>query len=573
MSFIPDPDLVFLSSVSNEDLDIIFNLLVYDSEKKKRITQELLDNKLVKKYYPDHRQYIKSIIEEIQKFGANSIASILRGKIYDRKGVLYYEILNDVCDTMKIKYPKNGQTQEIESCLLEYIEKKFKDYINKLSIKERENLLKKININDNELNKYINDGFLQYFIKRSGTLPHKNGGASSVSLDDFIQNMPIFLGVGIMFSAIVVFGPAYRVTGPICITIACLRKKYCNKSSKSCESEEPFEPQVEQEKVDTSQKEPDLGVNSVSGELTEEDCYNFAYIDFRKYAQLANLAMPEDWSNPYKEYGQLEIYIRNTFNRILYEGKVAYSNNGNYAAINTGLLDFLYRPIYALFTLNRYQGRQKWYLKAFCVEGEDAGKELIREIRELPERADYFSGNYSKFFYDIRAGRPSVDFEHVVIENADRIPLSFFQRLPFSNAFKCKDCSNMREDERNEYKAELMAAFKGGERAALTAAKSCFDHALDEAFAHVIRNYRTVLPIYYPRSKSICLLLPLCLSGSSSHADVALVVERMESGRYQGHTILTLDMAYSDVRLIYRPDSDWLNLKEMRLTKTEGQSI
>ena len=105
MSFIPDPDLVFLSSVSNEDLDIIFNLLVYDSEKKKRITQELLDNKLVKKYYPDHKQYINSIIEEIQKFGANSIASILRGKIYDRKGVLYYEILNDVCDTMKIKYP------------------------------------------------------------------------------------------------------------------------------------------------------------------------------------------------------------------------------------------------------------------------------------------------------------------------------------------------------------------------------------------------------------------------------------------------------------------------------------
>ena len=40
--------------------------------------------------------------------------------------------------------------------------------------------------------------------------------------------------------------------------------------------------------------------------------------------------------------------------------------------------------------------------------------------------------------------------------------------------------------------------------------------------------------------------------------DLALVVERQPSGSYQGQTILPLDIAYSNSRLVARPDSDWL---------------
>ena len=42
--------------------------------------------------------------------------------------------------------------------------------------------------------------------------------------------------------------------------------------------------------------------------------------------------------------------------------------------------------------------------------------------------------------------------------------------------------------------------------------------------------------------------------------DLALVVSRVAGEKYQGETILTLDMAYKNSRLITRPDSDWLNL-------------
>ena len=71
-------------------------------------------------------------------------------------------------------------------------------------------------------------------------------------------------------------------------------------------------------------------------------------------------------------------------------------------------------------------------------------------------------------------------------------------------------------------------------------------------------NYKTAIPIYYPRTNSISLLLPLCLTNEENVADVALVIEKLNNGNYQGQTILTLDMAYQDARLICRPNSEWL---------------
>ena len=40
--------------------------------------------------------------------------------------------------------------------------------------------------------------------------------------------------------------------------------------------------------------------------------------------------------------------------------------------------------------------------------------------------------------------------------------------------------------------------------------------------------------------------------------DIALVVTRNPSGSYQGRTVLPLEWAYQNARLVCRPDSDWL---------------
>ena len=63
--------------------------------------------------------------------------------------------------------------------------------------------------------------------------------------------------------------------------------------------------------------------------------------------------------------------------------------------------------------------------------------------------------------------------------------------------------------------------------------------------------------MYYPSNNKMSLLLPLSLIDDDI-IDLALVTEKTQSGNYLGHTILPLDWAYSNARLITRPDSDWL---------------
>jgi hypothetical protein len=70
-------------------------------------------------------------------------------------------------------------------------------------------------------------------------------------------------------------------------------------------------------------------------------------------------------------------------------------------------------------------------------------------------------------------------------------------------------------------------------------------------------NFKTAIPQYHPRLDAMSLLLPLALINDEV-VDIALVVTRNPSGSYQGRTILPLDWAYNNARLVCRPDSDWL---------------
>ena len=95
--------------------------------------------------------------------------------------------------------------------------------------------------------------------------------------------------------------------------------------------------------------------------------------------------------------------------------------------------------------------------------------------------------------------------------------------------------------------------------------KNRITDAIDYAIKRVRWNFKTAIPIYYPGQKQISLLLPLALV-DEDNIDVALVLEATESGAYIAHTILTLEMAYTNARLITRPDSDWL-MADMCTTK------
>ena len=79
--------------------------------------------------------------------------------------------------------------------------------------------------------------------------------------------------------------------------------------------------------------------------------------------------------------------------------------------------------------------------------------------------------------------------------------------------------------------------------------------ALDTMKKRVSSNYKLAIPQYY--EGKIQLLLPLCLM-SDNKPDVAIAVTK-KNNCYQGHTCLTLDMAYNNARLIAKPEYNWLS--------------
>ncbi len=77
------------------------------------------------------------------------------------------------------------------------------------------------------------------------------------------------------------------------------------------------------------------------------------------------------------------------------------------------------------------------------------------------------------------------------------------------------------------------------------------------------RNYKLVVPQFY--SGKIQFLMPIFLSGDLSRdPDFALVLNPLRSSdsdkvnSYEATTIITLDMAYKNARLIAKPDNTWL---------------
>ncbi|WP_342115419.1 DUF3825 domain-containing protein [Pseudoduganella sp. OTU4001] len=276
----------------------------------------------------------------------------------------------------------------------------------------------------------------------------------------------------------------------------------------------------------------------------------FAFIHSDKWTRLAELARPEPWGDDKDPHFYLKNYVRHTYSRLVYEDKVKVC--GEMAAFNTGLVDRRFQPVYALLKTNE-RGAPPWFLDSFCVAGENfAGKQLVKIFRELPEAAYYFN-NPADIFFDVNA-QIYTDWEHIIEENIDRIPVELLKRT--TQDFNVKSCNGMTEEEIDEYKDEVAAYLKKDDFA-YRMIMDAFRRAMDLALKKVRWNYKTAIPVYYSSRNKLHMLLPLCLI-SEERVDVALVVERTDSGNYQAHTIYPLEWAYTNSRLIARPESEWL---------------
>lgn len=246
--------------------------------------------------------------------------------------------------------------------------------------------------------------------------------------------------------------------------------------------------------------------------------YEFALVtDINSRLQnLADMAQPENWDYRYMPSNRplpiLFNYIHYTFARLKEENKVVITPNK--AAFNTGLVTENQEEIHAVFTLNKNPPPQ-WYLRGFFKASDPE----LMELSALPELANYFT-EPTDLLYDIRLPL-RIDLDHIVDENLDRFPREFID-------------SHMR--------------------------RTILLGAIEDTKQRIKRNYKTAVPQFY--QGNIQLLLPLCLT-SQSHADLAMVVYRQRNPQgdvYRASTCLTLDMAYSNARLLARPSSDWLEM-------------
>lgn len=247
----------------------------------------------------------------------------------------------------------------------------------------------------------------------------------------------------------------------------------------------------------------------------------FTFLHDNDYADLAELAEPEDWSGAIDSEGSdddfrlLRNYIKYTFLRLEEEQKIVHATTDNgeeVAAFNTGLVTPNQQEIYGFF---RAQPQHPIYQYALVDWIRDSDNRIAGLFDPRPQLASYWS-NPIELYFD-----PSLpiilDTEHFVEENLSRFPQMFQEHQPLAIA-------------------------------ATNAAK-------EQAVMRAKRNYKTAVPMFHRGETQ--LLLPLSLDGTGK-AQLALVIKRVNN-EYIGETVLTLQQALNNARLLARPDRDWLN--------------
>ena len=195
------------------------------------------------------------------------------------------------------------------------------------------------------------------------------------------------------------------------------------------------------------------------------------------------------------------------------------SNNENSLAFNTGLVTDRQEQIFGFAVKSNGDGLRPWVLMKFLREGERAYSEIFGGRK--PPLASYWD-DPAQLIFDPRLSL-EIDTTHI-LARLDRFP-EILQ------------------------KSEHMA------QNAVIAAKAGVE-------LRAYRNYKVAVPQYF-RDKGgtgeLQLLLPICLE-KPSRADLAITVAKTASNdAYRSATVLTLDQAYNNARLLARPDREWLN--------------
>lgn len=248
------------------------------------------------------------------------------------------------------------------------------------------------------------------------------------------------------------------------------------------------------------------------------------------FQRLAEMAKKEVWNFHREEFRKqgmrlpiLHNYLNYTFLRLQEQGRIVYAEDQSEACLNTGLLTDDEKEIFALFRRN------------------------AENSAEAANRTDWTSiGFYDTYSNEISPYRAHLPQMATYIEDVTELVLDTSYEIDVNIGHILDDPNNQ---------ARLPAGIQNNRNLALAAIEGATKFLKQK----VVRNYKVAIPQWYPPAKRIQLLLPLCIM-QPDKADLALVAEKDEQAQvYRIRTALRMDMAYSNARLITRPDREWLD--------------
>lgn len=249
----------------------------------------------------------------------------------------------------------------------------------------------------------------------------------------------------------------------------------------------------------------------------EQDIENFAHFLGYLNGVLDDLSVKADKEKWGKENNILKSYIKEYF-KVIYSNKEKYfvlSKDTKYLCFNTGLLTPFCSDIYAIFSKNTSEKKNKywkeWYFKEWATSSQSQ-----KVFAKLPPYHNFLQSKEDVIFnpdYEI-----TYNVEHILEENKERFPESF---------------KNI--DEFNKV-TQLSGTLE------LTKRK-------------ISRNHRIAVPQYY--NNELGFFLPMYFPNEEK--PIALAVAK-KNNKYHVNTCLTLDMAYKNARVVGKVESSWLKL-------------
>ena len=250
---------------------------------------------------------------------------------------------------------------------------------------------------------------------------------------------------------------------------------------------------------------------------------------------IAANTIPETWEYKRKSspinHPILRSYIENVLERLIKEGeagkeeKLIYSTDRKYVMFNTNLLDKYFHDVIVVGEYKDDSGEMKIRNPKRLKGGIMELKKMNFEKGVSPKQPQFFDDiNEVIFQTDWEIDWVFDTFTHIIEERRERFPEEY-KDLP------------------TDQLARKLEA------------------AIDFAVALARRNYKFIVPMYYPKEDKIQLLMPIYLKGTyNDQPDFALVLTPEKDLKvYSPETILPLDAVYQNARLIAKPDELWLN--------------